>query len=61
MALRGLWRSFFSRSGGRAFFKIPRGIYRRIELVVGGPVAPEDVTAADLEERVARLHDQKCN
>ncbi len=58
MALRGLWRSFFSRSGGRAFFKLPRGIYRRIELVVGEPVAPQDVRAADLEARVAFLHDQ---
>src|SRR6056297_2013663 len=61
MALRGLWRSFFSRSGGRAFLKLPRGIYRRIELVIGGPVAPENVTAADLEARVARLHDQQMH
>ncbi|AKS43259.1 MFS transporter [Wenzhouxiangella marina] len=57
MALRGLWRSFFSRSGGRAFFKLPRGFYRRIDLIVGEPVAPEAVSAADLEARVRRLHD----
>jgi 1-acyl-sn-glycerol-3-phosphate acyltransferase len=61
MALRGLWRSFFSRSGGRAFLKLPRGIYRRIELVVGEPVAPEDVSAADLQARVARLHAAREN
>ncbi|MBI3150236.1 MAG: MFS transporter [Betaproteobacteria bacterium] len=40
MALRGLWGSFFSRySEGKAFRRW-RGVFSRIELVVGAPWAP---------------------
>jgi 1-acyl-sn-glycerol-3-phosphate acyltransferase len=55
MALKGLWRSMFSRSEGRAFFKLPRGFHRRIELVIGSPVPPEAVSAPDLQQQVAAL------
>ena len=44
LALRGLWGSLFSRSGGRAFFKWPRGPFSRIELVAGPALAPETVS-----------------
>ena len=58
MALRGLWRSLFSRSDGRAFFKLPRGFHRKIELVVGEPVAPEHVTKDRLSAEVQALINQ---
>jgi 1-acyl-sn-glycerol-3-phosphate acyltransferase len=55
VALRGLWGSVFSRSGGRAFFKWPRGPFSRIELVAGAPLAPAEVTPDGLQQTVADL------
>ncbi len=55
MALRGLWKSLFSRSGGRAFFKLPRGFRRRIELHVGEPIPPDQARAGDLQDQVQAL------
>jgi 1-acyl-sn-glycerol-3-phosphate acyltransferase len=59
LALRGLWGSFFSRFGGSAFGTLPRpirsGLSSTLELLVGAPVAPENVTAALLQERVMAL------
>ena len=55
VALRGLWGSLFSRSGGRAFLKMPRRLFARVGLVVGEPVAAHEVTMAALRERVEAL------
>jgi hypothetical protein len=55
LALRGLWGSLFSRSGGRAFFKWPRGPFSRIELVAGPALAPEAVSPEELQQTVAGL------
>ena len=55
MALRGLWGSFFSRKDGPAMRRPFRRFWSRIELVVGEPVPPERVKAADLAVRVAEL------
>ena len=61
MALRGLWGSFFSRYGGAAFTRpvearLQRGFRSKLELVVGQPVPPQDVTPELLMARVAALH-----
>ena len=53
LALRGLWGSFFSHSGG--VFRNPKRFWSRVEIVAGEPVAAEAVTAAGLFERVADL------
>jgi 1-acyl-sn-glycerol-3-phosphate acyltransferase len=62
MGLRGLWGSFFSRKYGAAFSRpLPRLLRRlttpwpKVELAIGEPVAPEQVTAAGVAERVAVL------
>ncbi|MEX1311366.1 MAG: MFS transporter, partial [Candidatus Sulfomarinibacteraceae bacterium] len=55
MALVGMWGSFFSRSGGRAMRRPFRRFWSRVEVRVGDPVPPEDVTAHGLAERVAHL------
>jgi len=60
MALRGLWGSFFSRYGGAAFSRpvearLQRGLRSQVELVVGEPMPPEEVTPDLLMERVAAL------
>jgi len=57
MALRGLWGSWFSRAGGRAMHGWPQRFWSRIELVAGQPVAPDEVSAADLQQRVQTLLD----
>ena len=60
MALRGLWGSFFSRKGGPAFSKPARllGVFRKIALVAGPPVAPVSATRASLQEIVGRMRDE---
>lgn len=55
MALCGLWGSFFSRRYGRAMSKLPRRLWPKIALLAGPPVPPGQVTAADLQNRVAAL------
>lgn len=52
IALRGLWGSLFSR---RDRWRLPRRFWSRIDMVVGDPIPPEQVTAALLEERVRAL------
>jgi hypothetical protein len=55
MALRGLWGSLFSFEGGRAFAKLPKKLFARIELAVGEPISPEAATPEHLHEAVALL------
>src|SRR5450631_893493 len=55
IALRGLWGSFFSRaSGGKAMRRL-RGIFSRIALVAGTPVAPALATPEYLQATVLAL------
>jgi 1-acyl-sn-glycerol-3-phosphate acyltransferase len=56
LAIRGLWGSIFSRrdsAPGR--MRLPRRFWSRIVLAVGEPVAPNEATAAALEQRVRDL------
>jgi 1-acyl-sn-glycerol-3-phosphate acyltransferase len=64
MALRGLWGSVFSRYGGAAFSRpvearLRRGLRSKVELVVGEPVPPEQVTPELLMEHVASLRGEE--
>ena len=55
MALRGLWGSFFSRiSEGKAMRRL-RGIFSRIALVAGPPIAPALATPEFLQAAVLQL------
>ena len=56
MALRGLWTHLLTRNRENVFGRAFRiGLRSRLELVVGQPVAPQDVTPEDLKQRVAAL------
>jgi 1-acyl-sn-glycerol-3-phosphate acyltransferase len=58
-ALHNLWGSTFSRIEGAAMSKpLRRGLFNRIGLVVGEPMAPENVTPDGLQVRVQALLDQ---
>jgi 1-acyl-sn-glycerol-3-phosphate acyltransferase len=57
MALHGLWGSMFSRIE-KSGLPLPRRLRSQLTLVVGEPIAPEQVSAALLEERVRALHDE---
>ncbi len=59
MALQGLWGSLFSRKGGPAFAKLPRRFHSKIGLVVGQPIASEDVTLELLEQRTLALRGEQ--
>jgi len=55
MAVRGLWGSFFSRnSSGKAMRRL-RGLFSKIALVAGAPVAPARATPELLQETVLAL------
>jgi 1-acyl-sn-glycerol-3-phosphate acyltransferase len=56
LALQNLWGSFFSRIEGSAMTRpFRRGIFSRVALVAGVPVAPSSVTPDVLRERVDGL------
>ncbi|MBI4741250.1 MAG: MFS transporter [Betaproteobacteria bacterium] len=56
MALRGLWGSFFSRKDGSAMSKpLRRGLFSKIGLAVGAPVAPQEATPEHLQAVVAAM------
>ncbi|MFT5658917.1 MAG: 1-acyl-sn-glycerol-3-phosphate acyltransferase [Gammaproteobacteria bacterium] len=56
LALRGLWGSFFSRKHGNVMTRLfPRGLFSRIELVAGDPVAATNATVEGLFNEVAVL------
>lgn len=57
IALQNLWGSFFSRvEDGQAMVRpFRRGVFSRVGLVAGTPVAPAQVTPEALRERVAGL------
>ena len=53
MALKGLWGSYFSHSGG--VFRNPSRFWSRVSIVVGDAVSPENVSAEGLQADVAAL------
>ncbi len=55
MALRGLWGSFFSRSYQGTAMRRVRGLFSKIALVAGPPLAPERATPEMLHEKVLAL------
>lgn len=56
MALRGLWGSFFSRKDGPAMSKpLRRGLFSKIALVCGTPVAPDAATPGELQRLITEL------
>lgn len=58
-ALHNLWGSSFSRIDGAAMAKpLRRGLFNHVGLVVGEPIAPQDVTPALLQAKVQALLDE---
>ena len=55
VALRGLWGSFFSRHGKGTFHRQRSRLWSRVDIVVGEPVPPEQVSADRLRETVLAL------
>lgn len=56
LALRGLWGSLFARGGGNPFQRtFRRGLFSRLELAVGTPLAPTEVSPQYLQQRVTEL------
>ena len=55
MAIVGMWGSFFSRAGGPAMRRPFRRVWSRIQVVIGAPLPPEEVTADGLAACVAAL------
>lgn len=58
LALNGMWGSFFSRRYGKAMSKPFRRFWSRISVVIGKPVAPDEVSLDRLYELVGELETQ---
>ncbi len=58
MALNNLWGSMFSRYAQKVVKRMPRKFMAKVELIVGDPVPPEQVTADYLRELVIALKGQ---
>lgn len=58
MALNNLWGSYFSRYDKRMIDRRPRKLWAKVELIVGQPIPPEEVTAERLFEAVSELKAQ---
>lgn len=55
MCIEGMWGSFFSKKDGQAFKRPFRRLWSRVSMKIGAPVAPEQVQAQLLAQRVADL------
>jgi len=55
VALAGLWGSWFSRQSGGGLRKIPGKLLARVDVRIGEPVPPADISAARLELLVRTL------
>ena len=56
LALQNLWGSYFSRANGAAMSKpFRRGLFSRVGLVAGDPLAPAAVTTVALRDKVGSL------
>jgi 1-acyl-sn-glycerol-3-phosphate acyltransferase len=56
MAIVGLWGSMFSRQGRRLWQRLPRKLWHRVIVNVGGAVTPERAVPEELRERVEALY-----
>ena len=58
MALNNLWGSMFSRYDKNVLKRLPRKFLAKVELIVGEPVPPEQVSAEYLQQLVTELKGQ---
>jgi 1-acyl-sn-glycerol-3-phosphate acyltransferase len=59
MALKGLWGSFFSHKGSKALTGVPRRFWSKVELEAGDAIAPDNITASLLQDKVSALRGDK--
>ncbi|MDX1490314.1 MAG: MFS transporter [Pseudohongiellaceae bacterium] len=59
MALRGLWRTWFSRRRGAAMRGLPTYFRGTVELLVGEPIPAAEASAEKLEEIVKQMRGDK--
>ena len=58
VSLGGLWGSWFSRRNNGRLRRLPGKLFARVEVRIGEPVPPVDVSAATLELLVRTLRGQ---
>ncbi|AUD79674.1 glycerol acyltransferase [Kangiella profundi] len=59
MALQGLWQSLFSRKKVNKIIDRLKRIRTKVTLIIGKPIAPENISKEYLQDRVAELRDNK--
>lgn len=59
LALRGVWGTWASRKKGRALKGFPKSFMKKLTVVAGEPVAPEDATRLSMYDKVSALRGDK--
>jgi 1-acyl-sn-glycerol-3-phosphate acyltransferase len=59
LAIRGMWGSWFSRHKGSAMQGLPAAFMKRISVISGPPIAPEDANRISLYEKVMALRGEE--
>lgn len=49
VAVSGLWGSVFSYEGGKVIFKLPKSLRRKVKIIIGKPIAPDQFDLKELE------------
>lgn len=55
IAIRGMWGTWLSREKGRAMRGLPRSYMKRLSVVIGEPVQPQEMTRIVMHDKVAAL------
>lgn len=59
VAINGMWGSWFSREGGKALGKRPRGWLSRVVITIGTPISPDQASAESIQMAVEELYKAK--
>jgi 1-acyl-sn-glycerol-3-phosphate acyltransferase len=59
ISLVGLWGSIFSYEGSKVIFKIPKSLRRKVNIVIGKPITPEEYHAEKVRNEI--IHNLENN
>jgi len=59
LALRGVWGTWASRKKGRALTGFPSSFMKKLTVIAGDPVAPEDATRLSMYDKVSALRGEE--
>ncbi len=52
ISILGMWGSIFSYEGGKVLFKIPKSLRRKVKVIIGKPISPENYDSEKMRETI---------